>query len=439
MKSFDPRVALEAKRDGLELDEISIKQFLTEYQVGLVSDQQMAAFLMAVCCRGMSPRELEVWTKKMVDSGELLDLSDLGVPVVDKHSTGGVGDKISLVLVPLLTACGVAVPQMSGRGLGHTGGTLDKLEAIPGWSGNLSAGQIRRQLEEIGCVICAATEELAPLDRRLYAIRDVTGTVASIPLIASSIMSKKIAEGTKSLLLDVKVGSGAFMKDQAGARELAWTMIGIGDAYGVKTAAILTAMDAPLGRAVGNSLEVAEALDVLQGGGPTDVVELVLQQAKAMLDLAGVTGEPERELSDGGALRVFFEMVRAQGGNPDYQPARLLPIKSILAGRSGYLHRLDALAIGNVAWRLGAGRSKPGEKVAPDAGVMCLAKPGEAVAANQPLLELYANDPSRLGFALEALSSTSIVIADEPPSTSELILERIWAGRGGEVPRDAVS
>ena len=413
-----------AKKAGRALDEAAIDRLFTEYLGGRVGDDQMAALLMAVCWRGMTATEVADWTGAMVRSGKRLDLSGLPQPTVDKHSTGGVGDKISLILAPLVAACGAMVPQMSGRGLGHTGGTLDKLEAIPGWRSDLGADEILTTLAEVGCVICASSPELATADRRLYALRDATGTVESIPLIASSIMSKKVAEGTAALLLDVKVGSGAFLQDLESARELARTMIELGRAYGVRTAALITSMDAPLGRAVGNAVEVAEAIEVLRGAGPADVRALVLAEAREMLALAGVKADPEAALDEGRAMQRFRAMVVAQGGDPDAPLPAGASLALVRAESSGFLHRLDARAVGVAAWRLGAGRARSGDPVSATAGVLCLAKPGDPVHTGQPLLELVGDDPSRLEAALQALSG-AVEVGIGPVVGAPLIRERM--------------
>jgi thymidine phosphorylase len=421
---FDGVGIIRAKREGGELTPGQIRGLMRAYMSREFAEEQMSALLMAIFWRGMTSAETAEWTGAMIASGERADLSGLGRPSVDKHSTGGVGDKLSLIIVPLVAVFGAAVPQMSGRGLGHTGGTLDKLESIPGWRPDLDSAALVRMLQEIGGVITAAGAELAPADRRLYALRDITATVESIPLIASSIMSKKVAEGTQSLLLDVKVGSGAFMTDVGQARLLASTMIAIGQAHGVRTAAMLTEMDTPLGRAVGNAVEVAEALDVLSGGGPADVRDLSVAEAEAMLRLAGIDGEPAKALADGRALDKFREMIRAQGGDPD-QPLPASPVLGVVpAPRDGFVHRLDAYAVGMASWRLGAGRSRPGEAVSAAAGVMCLAKPGEPVTKGQPILELRGDDPARLDAARAELGS-GIDIGDEPPPVSPLIIDRI--------------
>jgi thymidine phosphorylase len=424
---FDGVGVIRAKREGGELTPRQIGDLMRAYLSGEFAEEQMSALLMAIFWRGMTPAETAEWTGAMIGSGERADLSGLGRPSVDKHSTGGVGDKLSLIVVPLVAVFGAAVPQMSGRGLGHTGGTLDKLESIPGWRPGLDPATLLRVLDKVGGVITEAGAELAPADRRLYALRDITATVESIPLIASSIMSKKVAEGTRSLLLDIKVGSGAFMTEAGQARLLGGAMIEIGAAHGVRTAALLTAMDTPLGRAVGNAVEVAEALDVLGGGGPADVRDLAVAEAEAMLRLAGLDvepGEPARALADGRALEAFREMIRAQGGDPD-QPLPASPVLGVVpAPRDGIVRRLDAYAAGMASWRLGAGRSRPGEAVSAAAGVMCLAKPGEPVTKGQPVVELRGHDPARLDAARAELAA-AIDIGDEPPAVSPLILERI--------------
>jgi thymidine phosphorylase len=341
----------------------------------------------------------------MIASGERLDLSAVSRPTTDKHSTGGVGDKITLPLAPLVASCGAAVPQLSGRGLGHTGGTLDKLESIPGWRAAVSTADFVRQLNEVGAVVCAAGDELAPADRKLYALRDVTGTVESIPLIASSIMSKKIAEGSHALVLDVKVGSGAFMKDVGSARELAATMVELGTAHGVRTIALLTGMDVPLGRTAGNALEVAESVEVLAGGGPPDVVELTLALAREMLGAAGIDIDPADALRDGRAMDVWRRMIAAQGGDPSAALPTATEKHVLAAESSGVLTKLDALAVGTAAWRLGAGRARKEDAVSFGAGVVMLAKPGDEVQAGQPLLELHTDESSRFDRAIAALDA----------------------------------
>jgi thymidine phosphorylase len=343
---------------------------------------------------------------------------------VDKHSTGGVGDKVSLILAPLVAACGAAVPQLSGRGLGHTGGTLDKLESIPGWRANLSPGEMRVVLRDIGCVISAAGPGLVPADRRLYALRDVTGTVESIPLIASSIMSKKIAEGTGALVLDVKVGSGAFMHELADARQLAQTMVTLGAEHGVRTSALLTRMDTPLGRAVGNAVEVEEAVATLAGQGPPDLVEVVLALAVEMLRLAGLAADPAAALADGSALARYRDMIAAQGGDPDAPLPVARHTRTVPAPATGWLARLDARGVGNAAWRLGAGRARKEDPVSPSAGVLCLAKEGDWVAEEQPLLELRTDDESRFAAAMAALGN-AIEIGPDRPEPVAPVIDRI--------------
>ena len=356
----------------------------------------MSALLMAIFLNGMTPAETATWTAAMIESGVRLDLSGVGRPVVDKHSTGGVGDKISLILAPLLAACGAAVPQLSGRGLGHTGGTLDKLEAIPGWSPLLSPDQFVDQLRTVGAVICAASADLAPADRKLYALRDVTATVESIPMISASIMSKKIAEGTPSLVLDVKVGTGAFMADRGRATELAGSMIVLGRAQGVATTAVLSSMSTPLGRAAGNAVEVAEAVEVLAGGGPADVIELTLTLAREMLALAGIDADPAEMLAGGGAMDSWRAMIRGQGGDPDATLPAPAERHVVTAADDGVVASLDALDVGIAAWRLGAGRARKEDRVQAAAGVLCLAKPGDRVTAGQPLFELHTDTPERI-------------------------------------------
>ncbi|TVT61742.1 thymidine phosphorylase [Amycolatopsis rhizosphaerae] len=426
MEKFAAVDVIRAKRDGGRLSGEQIAWVVDAYTRGAVAEEQMSALAMAVFLRGMDAGEIAAWTGAMIDSGERLAL-DVGRPTVDKHSTGGVGDKITLPLAPLVAACGAAVPQLSGRGLGHTGGTLDKLESIPGWRAALSAEEIVRQLREVGAVVCAATEGLAPADRKLYALRDVTGTVESIPLIASSIMSKKIAEGSSALVLDVKAGSGAFMKTEAQARELARTLVEIGTAHGVATTALLTGMDVPLGSAVGNAVEVAEAVEVLRGGGPADVVELTVALAKEMLALAGLPeADPARVLASGEAYETWCRMIRAQDGDPEAPLPKPRHVHVVTAERDGYLSVLDAYAVGIAAWRLGAGRARREEAVQHAAGILCLAKPGEAVSAGQPLLELHTDTPEAVPGALEALSG-QVCIADTPVTPAPLILDTLRA------------
>ena len=414
-----------SKRDGRELTAAEIDWVINAYVAGTIADEQVAALLMAVFWRGLSVAELSRWTAAIIASGERMDLSGLSRPTVDKHSTGGVGDKVSLILAPLVAACGAAVPQLSGRGLGHTGGTLDKLEAIPGWRSELSNSEMLAQLEEIGCVICAAGAGLAPADRKLYALRDVTGTVESIPLIAGSIMSKKIAEGTQSLVLDVKVGSGAFMADRDRATELARTMVRLGRDHGLKVTALLSTMDTPLGRAVGNALEVAEAVEVLSGRDDSpDLVELTLALAREMLELAGIQADPSVALRNGSALERYRAMVVAQGGDPDATLPRAAHIELVTADQTGIVGRLDARAVGVAAWRLGAGRARKEDAVSASAGVVCRIKPGEKVTEGQALLELHTDQPERLDWAREALKD-AIAIGDQPPAPTSVVLEVI--------------
>ena len=401
---FDAVEVITTKRDGHRIPDAQLDWVIDAYTRGAVADEQMAALAMAILWRGMDGDELARWTAAMIASGERLDLSRAGRPTADKHSTGGVGDKITLPLAPLVAACGVAVPQLSGRGLGHTGGTLDKLEAIPGWRARLSTAEFLAQLRSVGAVVCAAGDGLAPADRKLYALRDVTGTVESIPLIASSIMSKKIAEGSAALVLDVKVGSGAFMKTTERARELGQTMVALGQAHGVRTVALLTEMSTPLGLTAGNALEVREALEVLAGGGPADVVELTLTLAREMLAAAGMGDiDPGDALADGRAMDVWRAMIGAQGGDVSAPLPVAREKHVVLAPASGVLSRLDAYAVGVAAWRLGAGRARQQDPVSAGAGVVMLAKPGDHVVAGTPLLELHADDPARFARALQAL------------------------------------
>jgi thymidine phosphorylase len=417
---------IRTKRDGGEMSDEQIRFLIDGYTAGTIPDEQVSALLMAIVFRGMSPRELATWTAAMIGSGERLDLSSVSRPTVDKHSTGGVGDKISLILCPLVAACGAAVPQLSGRGLGHTGGTLDKLEAIPGWRARLENDEILRMLETVGGVICAASDGLAPADRKLYALRDVTGTVESIPLISSSIMSKKIAEGTASLVLDVKTGAGAFLPPIEQSRELARTMVGIGERNGVRTVALVTDMEWPLGLAAGNGLEVAESVEVLAGGGPEDIVELTLALAREMCALAGVALDPDDVLRSGRAMDKWRDMIRAQGGDPDAPLPVAAERETYTVPTSGYLRRLDARAVGNAAWRLGAGRARKEDPVSPSAGVLLHAKPGDRVEAGAPLLELLTDDPARIADAIAALDG-AIEIGDAPPDPRPLVHERITA------------
>ena len=424
----DAATLIRAKRDGRRLADEDIRWLFEAYARHEVADEQMSALLMAIYFRGLDGAELRTWTAAMIASGDRLDLSSIAKPTVDKHSTGGVGDKVSLILAPLVASCGAAVPQLSGRGLGHTGGTLDKLESIPGFRARLTPDETIAVLASAGCVICAAGSGLAPADRRLYALRDVTGTVESIPLIASSIMSKKIAEGTSALVLDVKVGTGAFMKSQEAARELAETMVALGEEHQVRTRALLTAMDVPLGRAVGNAVEVAEAVAALQGNGPADLMAVTLVLARQMLALAGLDADPAAAIADGRALAAYRAMVRAQGGDPDAPLPRAAFTQVLPAPADGWLTGLDALAVGTAAWRLGAGRARKEDAVSAAAGVICLAKPGEAVQAGQPLLELRADEQERFGPALAALQGAITISQNGPPPRVSPVIEYISAG-----------
>ncbi|MEU8237001.1 thymidine phosphorylase [Actinoplanes missouriensis] len=424
MSGFAAVDVIRAKRDGNELSDAQIDWVVDAYTRGVVADEQMSALAMAILLRGMTPREIARWTAAMIASGERLDLSSVSRPTADKHSTGGVGDKITLPLTPLVAACGVAVPQLSGRGLGHTGGTLDKLESIPGWRARLSNDEFKSQLQDIGAVICAAGDGLAPADRKLYALRDVTGTVEAIPLIASSIMSKKIAEGTGALVLDVKVGSGAFMKDLAMAQELARTMVQLGKDSGVTTVALLTDMSTPLGLAVGNANEVAESVEVLAGGGPADVVELTLALAREMLAAAGVDADPEKALSSGAAMDSWRAMIRAQGGDPDAPLPTAAHTEVLRASQDGVVTSLDAYGIGIAAWRLGAGRARKEDPVSFGAGVQLKVRPGDRVRAGDVLLELRADDESRIPVARDE-AAAAIVVGTEQPATAGLLLDRI--------------
>ena len=412
------------KRDGGVLTEEQIRWFINAFTKNEIPDEQAGSFLMAVFFQGLNKEELNVWTDAMIKSGEILDLASVGKPTVDKHSTGGVGDKISLPLCPLVASFGAAVPQLSGRGLGTFGGTLDKMESISGFNITLSNEKMIQQLKDVGVFITAAGAGLAPADRKMYSFRDVIGTVECIPLIASSIMSKKIAEGTQSLVLDVKAGRGAFMKDFSKAKQLAETMVEIGNKAGVKTVALITQMDTPLGNAVGNALEVSESIDVLNGKGPQDVIEITLALAKEMLQLAGINKDPATGLKDGTALQVWKKMIVAQGGNPDTAIPVAKQKENVVATQSGYITDLDAYAIGLSAWRLGAGRAKKEDAVSKTAGIICLAKEGDYVEKDQPVLELHIDDSSRLPLAKEALKN-AFTIGAEPREKRKIVLERI--------------
>ena len=425
MSAFTAVDVIRAKRDGGVLSDAQIDWVVDAYTKGLVADEQMSALAMAILLRGMTGPEIARWTAAMIASGERLDLSPVARPTVDKHSTGGVGDKITLPLTPLVAACGAAVPQLSGRGLGHTGGTLDKLESIPGWRAALSNDEFIAQLRDVGAVICAAGEGLAPADRKLYALRDVTGTVEAIPLIASSIMSKKIAEGTGALVLDVKVGSGAFMKSVDDARELARTMVELGGAHGVRTVALLTDMSTPLGRAVGNAVEVTESVEVLAGGGPADVVELTLALAREMLDAAGLRdADPAAALRDGRAMDAWRRMIRAQGGDPDAPMPTANEVEVVCAAEDGYVAAVDAYAIGVAAWRLGAGRARKEDPVSIPAGVVLHKRPGDRVRVGEPLYELRAEHAERIPAAL-AEAERAVSVTPDEPAARPLVIERI--------------
>ncbi|WP_262699044.1 MULTISPECIES: thymidine phosphorylase [Streptomyces] len=424
---MDAISVIRVKRDGTRLTDAQIDWIIDAYTRGDVADEQMSALAMAIFLNGMDRAEIARWTAAMIASGERMDFSSLPRPTSDKHSTGGVGDKITLPLAPLVAACGAAVPQLSGRGLGHTGGTLDKLESIPGWRAQLTNADMLAVLRDVGSVICAAGEGLARADKKLYALRDVTGTVESIPLIASSIMSKKIAEGTGSLVLDVKVGSGAFMKDIDSARELATTMVGLGNDHGVRTTALLTDMSTPLGLTAGNALEVRESVEVLAGGGPADVVELTLALAREMLDAAGLKdADPTKALADGTAMDHWRRMIAAQGGDPD-APLPVAREQHVLHAEStGVLTRLDAYAVGLAAWRLGAGRARKEDPVQAGAGIELHAKPGDHITAGQPLLTLHTDTPSAFPYALEALSDAIDYAPDDTEFTANpIVLERV--------------
>ena len=427
VEPFDAVDVIRTKRDGQRLESAQIDWVIDAYTRGVVAEEQMAALAMAIFVRGMEREEIADWTAAMIASGERMDFSALAEPTTDKHSTGGVGDKITLPLAPLVASYGVAVPQLSGRGLGHTGGTLDKLEAIPGWRASLSNEEMMRQLAEVGAVICAAGSGLAPADKKLYALRDVTGTVEAIPLIASSIMSKNIAEGTAALTLDVKTGAGAFMKDEADARELARTMVDLGTDAGVRTVALLTDMSAPLGRTAGNGLEVRESLEVLAGGGPADVVELTCALAREMLEAAGVSDpDVEAALADGRAMDSWRAMISAQGGEVDAPLPVAQHVEELRANADGVVTGLDAMGVGVAAWRLGAGRSRPGEAVQAAAGVEIEKHLGDQVRAGDVLARLHTDTPERMGRALEALEGSWTLAA---PGTAlperRIVLDRI--------------
>lgn len=422
--AFDAPTVIRTKRDGGRLSDAAIDWVIGAYTDGRVAEEQMAALLMAILLRGMDRGETARWTAAMLASGDTLDFGDLGLRTVDKHSTGGVGDKITLPLVPVVAACGAAVPQASGRGLGHTGGTLDKLESIAGFSAELSNRRVRDQLRDVGAAIFAAGD-LAPADAKLYALRDITATVESLPLIASSVMSKKLAEGAGALVLDVKVGSGALLDSERQCRELAHTMVELGAAHGVPTRALLTDMNRPLGATVGNALEVAESLDVLAGGGPPDVVELTLRLASEMLELAGIDDrDPADTLRDGTAMDRFRRLIAAQGGDLSVPLPVAGHAETVIAPRGGTMGDIDAMAVGLATWRLGAGRSRPGERVQLGAGIRIHRRPGEPVTAGEPLFTLYTDTPERFGAALAELDG-GWSVDGTPPASRPLIIDRI--------------
>jgi thymidine phosphorylase len=427
-KEYSAVELIVAKREKQELTTDQINWLVSNYTSGVVADEQMSAMAMAILLNGMNRREIKDLTLAMIATGERLDFSSLSMPTADKHSTGGVGDKITLMLAPLVAVFGVAVPQLSGRGLGHTGGTLDKLEAIPGWQASLTNQQMHDQLDKVNAVICAAGAGLAPADKKLYALRDVTGTVEAIPLIASSIMSKKIAEGTSALVLDVKVGSGAFMKTLDRAKELAQVLTQLGADAGVKTSALLTDMSTPLGRKVGNALEVEEAVEVLAGGGSKDLIDITVALATEMLRLSGKTDvDVAAALNDGRAMDKWNEMIRAQHGDPTAKMQVAKHEHVILAEVSGFVNELDALAVGTASWRLGAGRARKEDPVQFGAGIVIHAKRGEKIEKGQPLLTLYTDESERFERAIEALAG-GIKIEDVASSSyTPLILDRINA------------
>ena len=424
---FDAVQVIVTKRDGHVIPDAQIDWVVDAYTRGVVADEQMSSLAMAILQRGMTRGEISRWTRAMIATGERLDFSGLGKPTADKHSTGGVGDKITLPLAPLVASFGVAVPQLSGRGLGHTGGTLDKLESLRGWRADISTAEMHAQLADVGAVICAAGTALAPADKKLYALRDVTGTVESIPMIAASIMSKKIAEGTGVLVLDVKVGTGAFMKDLDTARELARTMVDLGTDAGVITSALLTDMSTPLGLAIGNANEVQESIDVLAGGGPSDVIELTLALAREMLACVGMTDvDPADALKDGRAMDVWRRMISAQGGDPDTQLGVANNVEEVRAEADGYLTRLDALGLGIAAWRLGAGRERKEDPVQAGAGIMLHKQLGDPVRRGDVIMTLHTETQERMPRGMSALSEAcdgtgAIEIGSEPVQRTILL------------------
>jgi thymidine phosphorylase len=428
VESFAAVDVIKAKREKQVLTKPQIDWVIDAYTRGVVADEQMAALAMAILLNGMNPQEIVQWTQAMINSGERMDFSDIKNPTVDKHSTGGVGDKITLPLAPLVAACGAAVPQLSGRGLGHTGGTLDKMESIKGWKADLTNAEMHQILEDVGAVICAAGPGLAPADKKLYALRDVTATVEAIPLIASSIMSKKIAEGASGLVLDVKTGNGAFMSDPLKARELAQTMVNLGNNAGVNTRALITAMDVPLGLAIGNALEVQESIDILLGGGPADVRELTVTLAREMLDLVGIDCDPAEKLDNGQAFDTWQKMVAAQGGDNGAPLPTAKHEHTITAGETGTVTSMNALAIGIASWRLGAGRARKEDQVSLGAGIMLHAKPGDTITKGEPLLTMFTDEEPRFLIAEQALNEAPITIGspnDIDIDRLPLIIERI--------------
>lgn len=428
VEAYDAVDIIRSKRDKKPLSTGEIDWLIDAYTRGYVADEQMAAFAMAVLLNGMTRDEIRDMTLAMIASGERMRFDGLGKPTVDKHSTGGVGDKITLPLMPLVASFGVAVPQLSGRGLGHTGGTLDKLESIAGWRAELSNEEMFEQMRTVNGVICAAGSGLAPADKKLYALRDITGTVEAIPLIASSIMSKKIAEGTDALVLDVKFGSGAFMQDIAKSRELAQAMVDLGNDAGVRTTALLTNMNVPLGLAIGNANEVRESVEVLAGGGPSDIRALTIALAREMLTLAGQPdADVEAALDDGRAMDSWRAVIRAQGGDPEAALPVARETHVVVAERDGVLVEQQALPFGIAAWRLGAGRARQSDPVQHAAGIDLHAKPGDVVRAGQPLFTLSADEPARFERALAALDGAYRIgaVGDEVLTGGPLIAERI--------------
>lgn len=432
-EAFDAVEIITTKRDSGEFSDAQIDWVVDAYTRGVVAEEQMSALAMAIFLNGMTRREISRWAHAMIGTGETLSYQGLStvqgvaLPTADKHSTGGVGDKITLPLGPLVASFGVAVPQLSGRGLGHTGGTLDKLEAIPGWRAELSDAEMWSQLSEVGAIVAAAGANLVPADKKLYALRDVTATVDCVPLIASSIMSKKIAEGTGALVLDVKVGSGAFMKTEDKARELARTMVDLGRDAGVNTVALLTDMSTPLGLTVGNAVEVEESLEVLAGGGPADVVELTVALATEMLAGAGITGvDVAQNLHNGKAMDVWRRMIRAQGGDADAPLPQAKHQESVLAEADGVMLSLDALGVGTASWRLGAGRARKEDPVQAAAGIRLHAKPGDVVRRGQPIMTLLTDTPERFERARAALSG-AVVVGPEGsrPEARGIVLDRL--------------